>query len=166
MTRLFLFLILLFPCAEVLAQEPSVAFRSTEYPLPRFVSLRSSEVYVRTGPGQKYPVQWVFQKQGLPVEIILEYDVWRKIQDFEGEKGWVHKSLLSGRRTGVIRSEEMTAIRRKPNKNSSVNAYLKPNVLVHIEQCEASWCFVEASGYKGWLEKNMVWGVYEDEEFD
>ena len=81
------------------SQKESKAFRSTEYPLPRFVSLRSDEVYVRTGPGQKYPVQWIFRKKDVPVEIILEYDVWRKVKDYDGHEGWVHKTLLSGKRT-------------------------------------------------------------------
>jgi len=123
-------------------------------------------VYVRTGPGRKYPVQWVFKKAGLPVEIILEYDAWRKIKDFEGETGWVHKSLLSGRRAGIVDTESVVHIHKKQSKDSDVLAKLNPKVVLKVESCEPVWCFVNALGYKGWLEKSVIWGVYGAEEFD
>lgn len=164
--RILIFLSFLLCVPQALSQEASQAFRATEYPLPRFASLRSNEVYVRTGPGQKYPVQWVFRKKGIPVEIVLEYDIWRKIKDVEGQQGWVHKSLLSGRRTGFIRGEEQVALQTKPKQNNKIQAYLEPNVLVDIALCDGTWCHVNAAGYKGWLKQSSIWGVYEAEKFD
>ena len=121
---------------------------------------------MRTGPGQKYPVLWVFKKKALPVEITLEYDIWRKIKDFEGQQGWVHKSLLSGNRTGLTVGNDMISLYKKPSKNSRLMAYLEPSLLVEIDECEPEWCQVNASGYRGWLPKTAIWGVYEHEEFD
>ena len=63
------------------------AFRSTEFPLPRFVSIAVGEVFVRAGPGLKFPVKWVLKKKKMPVEIVLEYDNWRKIRDVDGDQG-------------------------------------------------------------------------------
>jgi len=80
----------------------SSAFRSTELPLPRFVSLRSDKVFMRFGPGKQYPIKWVYERKWLPVEIILEFDTWRKIRDHAGEEGWVHQSLLSDRRETAL----------------------------------------------------------------
>lgn len=71
-------------------------------PLPRFASLGSSKINVRVGPGQKYEVAWIFIQNGLPIEIIQEFDAWRKIRDSEGAEGWIHKTLLSGRRTALV----------------------------------------------------------------
>lgn len=158
-------LLLLFPAPLVMA-EPSEAFRSTNYPVPRFLSLRSDEVYVRSGPGRKYPVQWVFKKAGLPVEVILEYDNWRKIRDFDGSVGWVHQSLLSGKRTAIIDTKQLVEIYKKPNEKSRVMAKLESKLVVEIDACETLWCSVNATGYKGWIEKKMLWGVYEHEKFD
>ena len=42
-------------------------------PVPRFVSLRSEEVNLRTGPGVRYPVEWVFVRRLMPVEILQEF---------------------------------------------------------------------------------------------
>lgn len=159
-------------CALVLpfsaqAQDDNAAFRTTDLPLPRFVSLRSDEVYVRTGPGQKYPVEWVYRKSGIPVEIILEFDVWRKIRDQDGQTGWVHHTLLSGKRTAFIKKgDQRVELRKKPVKDGRVLAHLEPEVLVGVDECAQDWCAINASGYKGWVPQKSLWGVYESEEFD
>lgn len=121
---------------------------------------------MRTGPGQKYPVQWIFRKKGIPVEITLEYDVWRKIKDYDGHEGWVHKTLLTGKRYGFIQGDENVSIFRKPTNNSRIQAYLEPEVLVALDECDGQWCRVNADGYKGWLRQSLIWGVYEAENFD
>ena len=35
--------------------------------LPRMVSLRSSLINVRSGPGSRYPIEWVYKQKGAPV---------------------------------------------------------------------------------------------------
>lgn len=165
LNALFLCVFLLFS-GPVMAQDDSSAFRSTNYPLPRFVSLGSDKVYVRTGPGQKYPIKFFYKKSELPVEVILEYEAWRKIRDNDGDEGWVHKSLLSGRRTALVLGEGPVALYRKPAADSRIVAYAEPKVIGHLEQCENGWCRFEASGYKGWIEGKSIWGVYENEIFD
>src|SRR3977135_3649158 len=88
------------------AHTPSTAHRKgSGLPLPRFASLRSDEVNVRTGPGTRYPVDWVFKRKGMPVEIVAEYENWRKIRDWQGASGWVHQSLLTGKRSFIIPSK-------------------------------------------------------------
>ena len=142
------------------------AFRSTNYPLPRFVSLGADKVYVRTGPGSHYPVKWTFKKKALPVEIILEFEHWRKIRDIDGDTGWIHLSLLSGKRTAIITSESNTPIYKSPNKNSAKKSLIQPKSLAYVSECETAWCDINVNGYKGWIEKKHLWGVYENEKFD
>jgi len=151
-------------------------FRSTSYPLPRFVSLAKDKVYVRAGPTQKFPIKWVLQRKDLPVEIILEYQTWRKIRDHEGEEGWVHQALLSGDRTALVMAEEEGMVplykRVKGGIASGLDkvAYLKPFVLLAVEECEGTWCYVKTleknTTFSGWIERKMIWGVYADENFD
>jgi SH3-like domain-containing protein len=168
MFKIFVFFLLLIcpfaPTAS--AKDAPSAFRVTEFPLPRFVSTRSDEVYVRSGPGQKYPIEWIYKKADLPVEIVLEYDNWRKIKDFDGGTGWVHKSLLTGKRTAFVSAETDISLHKKPNNNSDLLAKLEPKVLLRVDECESGWCKVNASGYKGWIEQKNLWGVYAAEEFD
>lgn len=145
------------------AGEADPVFRSTTYPLPRFVSLGSDEIHVRTGPGRRYPILWVFKAERLPVEIILEYDTWRKIRDHEDQEGWIHSSLLSGKRTALVRAAEPVSLYRKPDSGQRIVALAEPGAIVNLEQCRAAWCKIEAAGYRGWLQKEFLWGVYGDE---
>ena len=133
-------------------------------PLPRFASLRAGEVNVRTGPGVQYPVDWVFQRQGLPVEVIAEYRTWRKIRDWQGTQGWVHQSLLAGKRT-VIVIGGTRALHAKPEPDAKAVAQLEAGVVASLVSCPegSAWCRVEIDGFDGWLRRVDFWGVLKDE---
>lgn len=135
-------------------------------PLPRFVSLKSDRVNVRQGPSREHAIAWVYTRQGLPVEIVAEYDNWRQIRDADGEEGWVFHSLLSGRRTVLVAPWEKTGeltLRATPEVGGQVTARLEPGVLGSLEICTDSWCRVEIDSYRGWIGQNQLWGVYPDE---
>jgi SH3-like domain-containing protein len=134
--------------------------------VPRFVSLRSGEVFARTGPGKQYPVRWVYRKKDLPVEIILEYEGWRKIRDRDGGQGWVHQTLLSGKRTAIIDGEENITIYRHPRSDARAAAAVEPSAIVEIEACDNAWCNINAAGYEGWILRKYLWGVYQNENFE
>ena len=159
-----IFSLLSMPFAASMAKE--TAFRSTSYPLPRFVSLNSDEVYVRAGPGTRYPVKWIYKKKGLPLEVVLEFESWRKIEDYEGHSGWIHQSLLSGKRTGLVHYGENADLYKRPKEDARKIARIEPNVIGAINECRKEWCAFEAGGYKGWMQRKYIWGIYESELFD
>ena len=134
----------------------------TAAPLPRFAALRSSEVNLRAGPGTQYPVEWVFLRRSLPVEITAEYGNWRKLRDVDGSEGWVHKSLLTGRRSVLVTGSVRT-LRRDPEAASAAVAKLEPGVVARLLACRGGWCRVEADGLKGWLLQAHFWGAYDGE---
>jgi len=136
----------------------------TSLPMPRFVSLRADAVYVRAGPGMRYPVRWVYQRRHYPVEITQEFDTWRKIRDADNEEGWVHQSLLSSNRFVLVQAERAITIYKRPDAEARPVAQLEPNVVARLLACRDEWCEVEASGFDGWLLKNQLWGVYAPEE--
>lgn len=152
------------PVEGELDPRPDAVIRSG-LPVPRFVSLRSGQVNVRTGPGVRYPVDWVFVRAGMPVEITAEFDTWRRIRDWEGTQGWVHQSMLSGRRAFVVTGGVRT-VREKPDGSSGAVAQAEPGVIGRLSGCKSDWCRVEAQGIKGWLRRDEVWGVYKDEKVD
>ena len=137
-------------------------------PLPRFVSLKSDRVRVRRGPSTQHQVAWVYRARGLPVEIIAEFEDWRRIRDAEGEEGWIRRSLLSGWRTAMIapwRKEERLPLRARPEKDAPTVAILSSGVIGHVVSCTGSWCKLKVSGYEGWIEQAMLWGVYAGEVY-
>jgi SH3-like domain-containing protein len=126
--------------------------------LPRFGTLRADKVNLRVGPGNQYPIQWVFTRKGLPVEIIGEVDVWRRIRDAEGTEGWVHEHMVTGNRSIVVDGEVRT-LRAEPGATATAVARAEPGVIAHLLECRGPWCRVEADGIKGWLQRSEVWGV-------
>lgn len=139
------------------------SFRATNLPLPRFVSLSADEVNVRTGPALRYPIRWVFKKNGLPVEIVQEFDHWRKIRDRDGDEGWVHKSLLSSKRGVIVVADGLVDMRSRKMGEGRMVARLEPGLIIRVDECEKYWCRLEKDGYRGWVERKFVWGIYEHE---
>lgn len=138
-------------------------------PVPRFVSLKSNRVNVRVGPGEDYRISWVFVKPGLPIEVVQEYDNWRRIRDSDGSTGWVFQSLLSGKRNAIVApwgDGDPRPIRRSATADAAVVAYLEPGVMGKVERCENGWCRISGGGFKGWIDREQLWGVYPDEDID
>jgi SH3-like domain-containing protein len=141
-------------------------------PLPRYVSLKSKKVNIRIGPSTDYAVSWMYLKAGTPMEIIQEYDNWRRVRDAEGTEGWVNQALLSGERTALAApwmrgkgTEVYVNLRRDPQTTASIVAKLEPGVMVKINECNGDWCEAEAGGAKGWVAQAEIWGAYPGEAF-
>lgn len=131
-------------------------------PVPRFVSLRRDEVNVRAGPGMNYPIEWKYMRQNMPVEVLQDFQYWRKIRDVEGTEGWVHHSMLSGKRYALV-TGDMRPLRRRPEPESGIVAQVEPGVIAQILECQGQWCRLDAAGIKGWLARAEFWGVYPNE---
>ena len=135
----------------------------TGLPLPRFVSLRAPEVNLRTGPGIRYPIDWVYRRKGLPVEVIDEFETWRRIRDHEGTVGWVHQSMLDGQRR-VLVIGELVVLRRSPEPDGDGVARLEPGVSGRLDGCRKRWCQITLESFTGWLEHDSLYGLYPGEE--
>jgi SH3-like domain-containing protein len=149
----------------------------TGLPLPRFATTRSSPINVRVGPGQKYDIAWIYNRAGLPVEVTAEFDIWRRIRDFDGSEGWVQQNLLAGNRAGLVAPWKKNAtvpLLTGASPDAGVRAYLPAGFKVDIKRCDGTWCQVDATGqdgsaraatYSGYLSQADLWGVYQGETF-
>jgi SH3-like domain-containing protein len=138
-------------------------------PIPRFVSLKAEKVNVRRGPSSDHAVAWVFQRKGMPVEIVAEFENWRRIRDSEGEEGWILQSMLTGKRTAIVapwRGNSTTPLHVSANKASSLAAQLSGGVMGEVGHCDGEWCEISAGGYDGFVEQTNLWGVYPGEKVD
>ncbi|WP_374446032.1 SH3 domain-containing protein [Stella sp.] len=151
--------------ALVAAAPRTAAADEDKLPVPRFVTLRAEEANARTGPGTQYPIEWRFMRRGMPVEITAQFGQWRKIRDWQGAGGWVHQSLVSGRRavvvTGIAR-----VLRRRGSDDAAAVAQVEPGVIGRLLECDPGWCRVEVQGYRGWLKRTEFWGVYPGEKIE
>ena len=150
-------------------QSGTVNGSASGLPVPRFVSLKSDHVNVRSGPTKDNDVSWIYTKSGLPVEVTAEFENWRRIRDSEGSEGWVYHSLLSGRRTAVVttKSRDGTApVFDRADSGSSVAARLEAGVVATVRKCSGTWCRISGGGFDGWIQQERLWGVYPDEKVD
>lgn len=133
--------------------------------LPRMVSLRSNLINARSGPGARYPIEWVYMQKTAPVEIVAEFELWRKIKDWEGSESWVHKSMLSGRRSVKVTTPGENNIYDKPEYNSKVIAKVEDEVVGDVKKCPAGsdFCLIVFGNIEGWIPKNNLYGIYSQE---
>ena len=122
--------------------------------VPRFVSIAAGQANMRSGPGDQFPVAWVYHRAGLPVEVIKEY----------GGVGWVNKNLLKGSRTAYVAGQVRT-LYAKPDLQSRPVWRAEPGVVANILFCEGPWCRISVGGKSGFILRAHIWGTYAGEDF-
>ena len=138
-------------------------------PLPRFVTLKADRVNVRRGPSGDHQVSWVFTRKGLPVEIVAEFEHWRRIRDSEGAEGWVYHSLLSGRRGVLVApwsGAKPVPLLEDVDADSQPVALLNTGVMADVDECTGAWCRISIEGHEGWIDQAKLWGVYPGEQVE
>lgn len=148
----------------------------TGLPIPRFVSLKSSETNLRKGPNYKFPVNWIYKQKGYPMQLIAEFENWRKLRDEDGSEGWVHENLISGirhlyiaRNNYKIKNEFYSAQKSElilfkyPDETSYPIARMQIGTLGKLKNCQKEWCKIKIANFSGWVLKQNTWGVLNDE---
>ncbi len=120
---------------------------------------------MRVGPDTRFPIEWTYQRRELPVQIVGEHQLWRRIRDAEGTEGWVHQATLAGRRSFLITGTTERVLRRRPEADAAEVARLRPGVVGRLRRCDAEspWCEAQVGDYRGYIRRSEVWGVSADE---
>lgn len=147
------------------AAEKNMVVGASGLQLPRFVALQAKKVHLRTGPGTHYPIDWVYYRETLPVEVIDEHGPWRKVRDMDDTVGWIHRQLLIGPRYALVRGKTRTLFAEKDLASARL-VIAEAGVTGRLLACEGIWCQLVIGGKKGWMERRHLWGVYKDEVFD
>ena len=137
--------------------------------LPRMVSLRSNMINARSGPGARYPISWVYRQKYAPVEVVAEFELWRKIKDWKGSESWVHKSMLSGKRTAKLITPGESNIYKSPSYEAKVIARAEEEVVGIVKKCpeNSEFCLINfENAIEGWVSKRNLYGFYPNEVID
>ena len=145
--------------AQAAAVMPDGRPTPSRQPVPRWLTLKSSEVRARQGPGSDYRILWEYRAAGLPVQVVAETTEWRKVCDPDGAVAWIHRSVLSGRRGAFNVSAEETPIRSGRSETASVRARLSPRSIVSLDDCEEGWCHVGGRKVHGWVPESAIFGA-------
>lgn len=141
---------------------PSQKGSVTNFPLPRFVSVKGNPANIRRGPSKTHKIDYVFTRSNLPVMIIEEYKLWRQVLAVDGTGGWIHQALLTGNRFVMV-TDNIATMHVKPDEKATVRAKIEKHVIGELGRCNLRWCRITAGGYKGWVRKSQIWGVADDE---
>lgn len=154
-----------YPSGKASAQENRISIRGSNLEIPRFVTLKSNRVNMRTGPGKEYPIQWEYQRKGLPLKVIGEFDVWRKVTDHEGVVGWMHVRTLSIKKM-VLVTDSTVKIHQRADDDAPVIAIAEKGVIAELATCKSEWCKIKSNDVSGWLYRKSLWGLLDGEIFE
>jgi SH3-like domain-containing protein len=111
---------------------------------------------IRSGPGTNHDVLWKVEKY-FPIRIIEKSGEWYHFEDFEGDKGWVHKSLVS-KISAVITKNDACNIRSGPGTSNKIIFTVEKGIPFKVLERKGSWIEIEhADGDKGWIHKSLIW---------
>ena len=148
--RTILSFFLVLSAVPVLAQEKQP---------PYWASIASGEAMTRTGPGKNYPGIWLYKRRDLPVRVVKKYEHWRLIQDPDGAQGWMLVTLLSDRRTGIVKAGDPRPIRTDRSDGAKVRYMVEAGVVGRISKCSSGWCRIEIGKKEGFIRTSDIWGV-------
>jgi SH3-like domain-containing protein len=134
-------------------------------PVPRFITISKRNANLRVGPGKRYPVAWVYRRRDVPVLVTAEFDHWRKVFDVDGTNGWLHKTLLSGKRTAVVTGKTVT-FHLTGDKDAPIVYRAEAGVIGALEACIGGWCRMKIHDRTGWIDRRRIFGALPNEEFD
>lgn len=134
------------------------AYAQSQQKVPYWASIEEPEARMRTGPSTEFPVKWIYKRQNLPVKVVAVHSVWRKVEDQDGDQGWMHVRLLSPKRTAVVIGEGIGSLRENPEGAARIAWRVEPGVVGRIEECEKGWCRFENAGRAGYIETSRLWG--------
>ena len=121
------------------------------------MAVSSTVANVRSGPGTQHEILWKVAKYH-PVKIVEKSGNWYRFTDFEGDEGWLHKSLLN-REKSVITTKDKCNVRSGPGTKNEVVFSVGAGIPFRVVSRKGNWIRIEhADGdLKGWIHQSLVW---------
>jgi SH3-like domain-containing protein len=111
---------------------------------------------IRGGPGTEYDVLWQVERY-FPLEVIDRSGPWIFFRDFEGDRGWVHRSLV-GDLPAAVTTSPTSNVRSGPGTDYDIRMQVDFGVPFRVLERKGEWLHVEhADGEKGWIHQSLIW---------
>jgi SH3-like domain-containing protein len=153
-------------CAALLLLVTAGPAAAQEKQPPYWASIASGQAMTHTGPGRNYPNVWLYQRRDLPVRVVKKYENWRLIQDPDGAQGWMLVTMLSDRRTAIVKAGDPRPIRVGPSDGAKVAYQAEHGVVGRISKCKDGWCRIDIGNHRGYVREADIWGVADGETVD
>lgn len=147
------------PGAVVLtAVATSPAAQAADQRPPYWASINRPRAIMRAGPASEMRALWEYRRMGLPLRVLAVRDDWRRVEDPDGVVGWMHKRLLTGRRTAIVTGSGPQALRSSPEIGAPIAWRAEPGVVGRLSDCANGWCMLDVDGRTGWISVDAIWG--------
>lgn len=132
-----------------------------EREVPYWASIRAEQVNMRKGPSLNFPIDWVYQRPGLPLKVVRVMQGWRLVQDPDGTQGWIVGRLLTLERGAIVIGEGLAAMREEPDDTANLMWQAEPGVVGELGDCRNNWCEFSVGGREAWIAQDRLWGAGE-----
>jgi len=122
------------------------------------VSVRSATVNLRGGPGLDQEILWKLS-QGYPLQVLDKKGDWLQVQDFEGDKGWIARSVTATAPHHVVKVK-VANLRKGPGTKYPVVTTASYGDVLRTVRRQGDWVVVQHPKGKGqaWVASSLVWG--------
>lgn len=126
-----------------------------------FLAVKSDKINMRTGPNNRYDIKYIYIKKNMVFKITDSFEEWYKVEDIDGEEGWIKKNLFfhsKKQKFAMIRSKD--SIFCYSGRNTQAKKVFKIDYLglVKLVECRGEWCLVKKQDLKAWCESKFLWG--------
>ena len=142
------------------ATAPAIRQTPSGLPVPRYVSLKYAVVNARAGPGDDYPLKWVYHAKNLPLQVVAETEDWRRVCDSQGSLSWIHRRTASDTHRTVLRADAQDLpLYARPSSTAAQTAELRAHAIADLKTCKGDWCKLAVGHVQGWAPADQVWGA-------
>jgi len=120
------------------------------------MSVKTNIANVRSGPNTSDPVIWQVEMYH-PLKVVQQQGRWVLFEDFEGDRGWIHQSLLSNTEAVIVKKDKCN-VRSGPGTGSDIRFTVDKGVPFKVIEKQGEWLHVvHADGDKGWIHRALTW---------
>ena len=120
------------------------------------LAIKSDIANIRSGPGTDTEVLWQVEKY-YPLTVLQKQGDWYFFKDFEGDEGWIHKSLVAPLDTVVVNKDNCN-VRSGPGTDNEISFVSERGIPYKVLKRQGDWVQIQhADGDTGWIHKNLIW---------
>ena len=120
------------------------------------LSVKANIANIRSGPNTSDAVIWQVEKYH-PLKVVQKQGSWYLFEDFEGDRGWIHSSLLADTRAVIVKNDKCN-VRSGPGTKNDIRFTVDKGVPFKVLAEKGKWLqVIHADGDKGWIHQSLVW---------